>query len=286
MARFARWSLLLFAALAAAGPAPRARAAQDTDSCTMIGALPAEISAPGTYCVDTDRSLASGGPAIAIHADNVVLDCNGHRVAGTGGPTASQYGIDGQGHANIVVRHCVISGFLWGAYFDNAAGATIEDNHFTGNLYAAMRLSGTASVARRNRIDTTGGSTVTPWAIGIDLHAGADAIDNAIDGVVARAGGGGNAYGVYLQGDGLSSVVARNRIRNVTRDGAGVSVGIHADSFDRLVLRDNDLVASPAGGTALQCDTAGGSKARGNAISGWTTAFANCVDATRNVVHP
>jgi hypothetical protein len=149
-----------------------------------------------------------------------------------------------------------------------------------------MRVAGTGSVARRNRIRSTGGTTVSTWAIGIDLQNGASALDNTIDGVAARAGGNGNAYGLYVDMGGASGVVARNRIRGVARDGAGGSFGVHAGGYNRLVLRDNVLVASAAGGTALACDLAAGTRARGNTLSGWTTPYVNCVAASANVVRP
>ena len=68
---------------------------------------------------------------INISANNIVLDCAGHSITGSG----SGYGIYLSGN-NSVIKNCKISGFQNGVYLDYASGNTISNvtaNSNTGN---------------------------------------------------------------------------------------------------------------------------------------------------------
>jgi parallel beta-helix repeat protein len=270
--------------------APRqAAAAQGDDSCGhVIAALPADVFAAGTWCLDHDLSSGAAGTLVNIIADNVVLDCNGHAITGTAGAGGTTFGLAGSDRRNIVVRNCRISGFMYGIYLVGHAGGghLVEDNLLSGNYYAGMYVVGDGSTVRRNRVFDSGGSTVSVSAFGIEVGDSVEVLDNTVVNVAASPGGG--TYGINGSCGGGSGNVSGNRVRGVDRDGANSGYGINVDSYASLVLRDNDLVVGANGGTGMACSSNAGNRARArdNVFSGWPTAMQSCANGNGNVVRP
>ena len=94
--------------------------------------VPTTITVPGRYCLVADSTQAFSLWAIAIAADDVVLDCNHHRLRNT--DAASVWpGIRAEDRRNVTVRNCVIDGFHDGISFgNNGAGTVIRDNVISG----------------------------------------------------------------------------------------------------------------------------------------------------------
>src|SRR5689334_15611004 len=86
--------------------------------CTPISGVPVTISAAGTYCLTTDLYVGSG-TAITIQADNVVLDLNGHALAGPGG--SSSTGIYSNLHRGLRIRNGTVRNFSSGVLIDDHA---------------------------------------------------------------------------------------------------------------------------------------------------------------------
>lgn len=69
--------------------------------------------------------------ALTIDASNLVLDCNGNSIMGTG----NYNGIYLDGVTNVTVKNCTISNFEDGIYFDNANGNNILHNYLDSDYY-------------------------------------------------------------------------------------------------------------------------------------------------------
>jgi hypothetical protein len=165
----------------------------------------------------------------------------------------------------------------------------IEDNHFDGNTYAAMRVDGEHSTIRRNEVIDTGGSTVIDQAYGIIANGNnddTDILDNTVSGVVATTGGNGFAYGIYTSYN-LNGSVSGNRVRSVLKDGTGLGYAIYNDLSDRVTLRDNDLLGDgSAGNRGMRCATSNGS-AKNNVIIGYAVGgLISCSNDGGNVIAP
>jgi hypothetical protein len=129
----------------------------ETTGCQGVGTLPATISAPGNYCLNSDVSKAFAGRAIHINADDVVLDCNGHTIRNTV-PANLPNGIATSGpRQNVTVRNCVVDGFYVGIYLTGlddhtTRGGRIEDNTARNSLLAGVYAFGSNHRIERNRI--------------------------------------------------------------------------------------------------------------------------------------
>lgn len=289
--RAARVAACVLAAVSAplAVPGP-ALATEELESCQYtIDALPVSIATPGVWCLAVDQSMAHAAEqAVTISADNVTLDCNGRRLDGSpAGLATLSYGIVSIGRQNITVRNCRIRGFQHGLYIVNGGGHLIEHNRFEANTQFGITIGGAGSVVRGNQILDTGRGTNTTSAFALRVQSSTDVIDNTIDGVTARTGGNGSAYGIQATFDGGSGVIAGNRIRGLARDGGANNYGIYAEAFSRLVVRDNDLVGTAGNGLGLWCYPSGtAARVRDNTFSGWVTAIDNCTSGGGNVVRP
>src|SRR5262245_8154940 len=81
-------------------------------ACTAISSVPIIIGSPGPYCVTAELASAqASGALIAITADNVTIDFQGHSLDGTSaGVSTLAYGIDGRDRHGITVRNGLFVG--------------------------------------------------------------------------------------------------------------------------------------------------------------------------------
>lgn len=277
-----RWLLFALALLALAPPA---RAGHDYDNCdNVVASLPATLNAPGTWCVQANLATSqASGYSIAVQADNVTLDCNDFLVDGSGaGAASTNAAVYAQDRHNVTVRNCQFKGFYRGVLVQGATGGghLVENNRFDGSLYRAIDLEGDGSIVRRNRVYSTGGA-IDPS--GINIASAADVRDNVIDGVTAKSGGGGNAFGISGTGAASGSIEG-NRIRGVVGDGGGSAFGIANIASTRMVMRRNVLVGNGTG-YGLLCNTAT-TRVRDNTISAFAFAIDTCASGAGNVVRP
>ena len=140
-------------------------------SCREVTAFPANLVAPGVYCLSfkyIDFPLASGA-LITISADNVVFDLNGATLDGTPKGSAFSWGIRSYGHSNITVRNGTVRGFNYGISLAAPLGyvnTTVRPSHsflvenvrLIENRTAGREVVGDDSVIRGNYIAHTGGS--------------------------------------------------------------------------------------------------------------------------------
>jgi hypothetical protein len=231
-----RW-LLALALLALSGTAWAT-----TTNCIGIASLPAELLTPGRYCLqkDFDQPFTTGN-AISIAGNDVVLDCNGHRIRnshltstpnGIGTYTAS---------SRVVVRNCVLEGFYVGIYLGVGSDSDNRDNVIEGNTidkgrWAGMYVGGSDIRIERNRIIAGRGSYNGSFR-GIELVSFSDNAsgnvvrDNLIQGVFPEPGAASvqivgieisYTHGTEVTGNVLTGIYAPTNNGTVAIEGYGV----------------------------------------------------------------
>jgi hypothetical protein len=253
-----------------------------------ITSVPVTISTPGVWCMYGNITSALNGTFITVNTNNVTIDCNGHALTATAGTGNSANGVYAYVRNNTTVRNCHIRGFKSGVWLVGQAGRgnVVEDNVFDGNTYVALTMNGDHSVARRNEVLNTGGSTVYATPYGILAYNAVDLIDNTVAGVTARVGGGGSSYGIYTNNNG-NSTVSGNRVRGVAKDGAGTTWGIFIYGTGRQSIRDNDVLGTGiVGSVGLYCST-NSSHAQDNRTFGFPLGIGGgCAQDAGNVSAP
>jgi hypothetical protein len=232
-----RW-LLALALLAMSGAAWAT-----TTSCIGIASLPAELTAPGRYCLqkDFDQPFTTGN-AIGIGASDVVLDCNGHRIRNSHATsTPNGIGTYLSGSRGVVVRNCVLEGFYVGIYLglgsdDDNRQNVIEGNTIDKGRWAGMYVGGSSIRIERNRI-TAGRGSYNGSFRGIQLVSYSESAtgnvvrDNLIQGVFPEPGepyvqiiGIEVSYtrGAEITGNVLTGIYARTNNGTVAIEGYGV----------------------------------------------------------------
>jgi hypothetical protein len=279
---------LLTLLLCAASPA---RAAESYDGCgAFVSALPAVLTAQGTYCMKQSLATAmTSGDAITIAGNNVTLDCNHFRLHGAGAGAATQaIGIKVDNRLNFTLRNCIVRGFRRGVRITGTAssGHVVVDNRFDGNRQVAIEINGSANTVRRNLILDTGAMTAEGEVWGIAANGDADIIDNTIDGVVPSGGGTqAGSYGIGLGGS-STSVIQGNRIRNI--DGGNSSdYAIYATAGTFVSIEGNQLTRGQGGGNGnfgIYCGQ--DATVTDNRLHGYGIALVNCDDDGGNVAKP
>lgn len=242
---------LTLAILAGALAAP---AHAETTQCTAITSLPATIATSGIYCLNQDLATAlASGSAITVNANNVVIDCNLHRIGGlAAGDATNTDGITASNRQNLTIRNCTIRGFRNGLYLNGGSGHLVEDNLLDQHTLTGAVINGTAHVFRRNRVIGIGGRAGVA-ARGLEITGqGISVLDNLISGVMPVGPGDQIAMGIDV--DGPSNNISRNHITEVFPFGATGANGIGGTGDS--VFRENTISnSSTTTGTGL----AGGS---------------------------
>jgi hypothetical protein len=270
-------------ALAAAWSLP---AAAETTECTNITSLPAVISNSGVYCMKQDLATAmTSGYAITINAHNVVLDCNGYRLGGLSAGVGTQTtGIHAATRKNITVRDCNVRGFRRGLEFTyygdgGNGGHVVEDSLFESNTQMGIMLSGDRSIARRNRVLNTGGSTLPGEVVGLWVTGRpAFAEHNFVSGIVGGADG---AESAGLKVTGYMSLARDNVITDI-KPGNGISSGIHGGGTS--ITLEHNFVDSVLTYPHYGINTTYGSVlCLDNRVRAWTTsAYDGCNEGGGN----
>ena len=233
-------------------------------SCIEVTAFPANLVAPGVYCLSfkyIDFPLASGA-LITISASNVVFDLNGATLDGTPKGSAFSWGIRSYGHSNITVRNGTIRGFNYGISLTAPLGYVntpvrpshsflVENVRLIENRTAGIEVVGYDSEIRGNTIAHTGGSSDPQlsghaWGM-IASGDGLRVIDNDVTHThVNTAYSGGVTTAIFL-GGGSDMVVVNNRMTEA-------DFGIYSGGLNWGKYRDNitfNVGAPYTGGTNI-----------------------------------
>jgi parallel beta-helix repeat protein len=146
--------MFLLLALQLLAPAP-ARA--ETTSCIGITSLPADLVAPGHYCLFKDFDVPLVDRAFLINSPGVVLDCNGHRVRNSNAE-ANANGVTSWAELqDVIVRNCVFDNFYVGIFLTSASdggshGNLVEGNTVAHSTWAGIYVGGSNNRIERNRV--------------------------------------------------------------------------------------------------------------------------------------
>lgn len=252
--------LLLAAAGTAQAQAPPGGLPVGPSGCQVIE-VPVIITEPGHYCLEDDFvvDMPTGGAAILIDTDHVVLDFQGHILRNSASQPfvgTNPIGVQAHEQSHIVVRNGTIQNFKTGvALAEPFFGVTTSFNHLVENMriYDCQRfgigVGGVNSVVRGNIVEHVTGTTET-FCSGIDAAGGGHrVVDNDISRVTLC--GKHNNWGISFVA-GLDNFAIGNRMVST---GNGISM-----DGTRTVYRDNIVLQLPGGGVAFS----GGVDAGGN----------------------
>lgn len=179
--------------------------AQAQTCSNLVTAVPATISAPGTYCfngsLNTSASFTSGC-AVTISAASVTLDLAGSRL-GTAAPMAdsSAIGICVEDKANVTIRNGSVRGYHKGIHVKNTAGNA-----------AAIRIERFA-VSHCNHTGLLVEGRATLYQVQVDDIKAHDSYPGTdLD-----------AFGIVIGGD---SSVVESDVASVIPRGAGLGVAV------------------------------------------------------------
>jgi parallel beta-helix repeat protein len=113
------------------------------DQCE-IGLVDADTTLQaGVYCID-DTDLQG---AVTITASNVLLDCDGATILGTG----VGYGIYLPDHVtDVTVQNCTVRNYRYGMYLDGTSGNQIISNTLDTNTYGVLLGASSTNVITHN----------------------------------------------------------------------------------------------------------------------------------------
>lgn len=226
--------------------------------CTTIGRVPFVVRTSGTYCLSRDLTLVTEtGSAIEIAADDVVIELQGRRLAGAGGPGTQAIGILAVDRRNITIRNGTVTGFIHGILLQDltvpppSGGHVVEDIRAVDNTFKGIVVYGYGNLVRRNHVLRTGGSTffganASVYAIDV-FGPGARVVDNDVAGAVKQ--GTGESVGIQF-GVTMDALATHNRITDAD---VGIRFFNTPDAAASGKCRDNTTmnVATPFVGCVL-----------------------------------
>ncbi|MEM7827057.1 MAG: NosD domain-containing protein [Candidatus Aenigmatarchaeota archaeon] len=99
----------------------------------------------------TNDLLNCPGNGLEISADNVILDCQNHKITGSGASLA--IGINITGRRNVTIKNCEIQNFSIGIYLENSKLSKIESNNANNNGNAILILRGENNTISSNTLE-------------------------------------------------------------------------------------------------------------------------------------
>ena len=237
-----------------------------------------------------------GGHGVAIGADGVTLDLNGHTIFGLGGSVVLHQaaGVRVDGHSDVTVVGGTVRGFFHGVWMQNGARNTVRDmrsiDNTTGNGIVLQNMQD--SRVFRNTVINSGGFG------GISVFAGraADELDDLppanntiLNNVVDQADNRTNTAGISIE-HGSGHRVLGNTVTRSSGDGINLRAGSNPLPGSGVILPPvtNALVsgnvvtrngtnaaniAVPVAGISLQRNVITGLAADGNQIVGNRVQF-------------
>jgi hypothetical protein len=225
-----------------------ASARAETSSCIVLDTLPQQIMTPGKYCLDHDFSQSFNAWAIDIYSNDVVLDCNGHRIRQTNAAGAFPGISNGIERSNVTVRNCVVDGFHDGISMSTNTAAGNRENVIENNTVVNFRQQG-----------------IVAWGSGVRIEGNhiANALGDDNGGMVGISL-------VSLDGNGAGNVIRNNTItdfRPGSNANANATQGIFLGNVRNTEISGNTI--SGLNSRTGQCTWAiYGSGATGTQVTG------------------
>ena len=209
-------------------------------NCEVIKQLPAQIASPGHYCLDDNHALnMSNGEAIAILADNVLLDLAGFSISNSDGPATMASGITAYQQQDVTVTGGTVRGFRIGVILDGGCVADttgpyrVVDMNMESNWDSGIDVNACHVLVRGNHVTDTGFGSDS-YGVGIEVDGTqVSVIGNDIQGVTERYG---FSKGIWFRA--VTGVVANNRIQ--AADQGIVMVGGNVAFRDNMAVEIHD----------------------------------------------
>jgi hypothetical protein len=270
------------------------------DACTGVlhrqagTATTITVDAPGTWCLDGDLVetvdvVDTFFAMITVDADDVTIDCRGHRIEYTGSGAYTMYGIGTRGgRQRVTVRNCHLYGFSHAITTGNMDGFLIEDNtvHASRPDYMGMGTAIDAygsGIVRRNRIQDA-------VIRAIYARGSSQVLDNVVDGVAISATRNQIVAIEVFAPDG--TVVRGNTVRGLDAlPAASQHVAVQLDdttgsTVRRVDVSDNILVHDGSMGDIGVACYAANVLVSDNVLSGFFSPRAFCAETGDNDISP
>lgn len=99
--------------------------------------------------VTLTQNLSCSGDGLVAGADNIVLDCDGYSITGSGGGN----GVTLSGRTGVTVKNCDVSNFDIGVYLSSSSSNTLTGNAITDNNNIGIYLlSSNSNAVNQNKI--------------------------------------------------------------------------------------------------------------------------------------
>jgi hypothetical protein len=212
----------LFLALAIGVTAPAAWGQSSISAC------PYTITTSGSYVVT--RNLNSVGTCIAIQADNVAIDLQGHKITGNG----TGFGItDGRVNENIVIANGTIEKFSGGIEVNLSYPVTITGVTAQQNARRGVELFGATVV--RSKIDNNG-------AFGIRING--DVLSLIVD---SEVNGNGTSIAFPDEHNGIETLSGPTVVIN-SEANSNAATGIALSVIGGILTPGNQVIETQANG--------------------------------------
>lgn len=119
-------------------------------ACTPIVSVPVTLTTPGTYCMVSDLSIASGA-AITVQANFVTIDFRGYTLSGPG-VVENTDAVSSTFRRNLIVRNGAIRGFSYGVIALTGTNIAVENMTISDVQIGVFFAQGAHNSARNNRI--------------------------------------------------------------------------------------------------------------------------------------
>ena len=222
--------------------------------CTPITAIPAVITAPGTYCLTGYLyTTQTSGAAIEIQADDVTLDMTLGGLDGGGfenrdNTAAGVYALD---RSNVTVVGGVINFFAYGILLENSAPdfANTRGHRVTGVVVqvaqrVGIEVRGVNTAVTDSTVASTGWTgTYGEGSVAAILSWGPGAVvsgNNLVSNETRGAGSSATAIQIYGS---ANCEASNNRIVNTSTvdPGGGASIAILVWNSSDCTVRDNEI---------------------------------------------
>lgn len=183
-----------------------------------------------TVDVTVDNDLTCVGDALAVVADGITVNLNGHTVAGDG----TGVGITMRGRSDVTIKGGTVRNFVTGIFVNTGTGVVIKENQFTQNREGVFFAGTTGSVVKANVAwqNLLRGIMIRPTGTGV-LSTDNEIVDNALTD---------NPSGILLFGQ-PANTIKGNTISGSTVAGLDLTGGGASGNL----FNGNLLIANAAG---------------------------------------
>jgi len=106
-----------------------------------------------THNKNLTSDLSCPGTALTIGADNIVLDCNGHTIIGSGNFSFVNFGIQANNKQNITIKNCIIQSFHTGIRLNVTNQSQLTNNTAYNNFNVFSIIDSSNNTFKSNNVN-------------------------------------------------------------------------------------------------------------------------------------